>query len=176
MVRYVHHELRGAGMTVAAAAVGLVVALPFRALPHAEVPGDVVAWFAGILVVVPCLSLIGEGRAFRRAAPLQDPAAVLSRGHAPRPYLFHGGFLAVLLVLTLPLALVTNPLAALCVLPLTAQLLVNAAYALYWERTHGLLIWRGAVPEQPLGKGQIFYSSTRPPRRRKDHDLRAEYH
>ncbi|MFF2364703.1 hypothetical protein ACFVU0_18685 [Streptomyces sp. NPDC058122] len=176
MVRYVHHELMGVCTAAAAAAVGLVVALPFRGLAHADAPGDVVAWSAGILVVVLGLSLIGERRAFRRAVPLQDPDATLPRDYAPRRHLFNGGFLAFMLVLTVTLALVANPLGALCVMPLAAQWLVNAAYALHWERTHGLLIWRGDVPGQPLGKGQMFYSSPRPPRRREDHDLRAEYH
>ncbi|MFE4695785.1 hypothetical protein ACFRIC_01725 [Streptomyces sp. NPDC056738] len=160
----------------AAAGVGLVVALPFRPLPDVELEGDLVAWSAGILVVVSCLSVAMEWRSFRSAVPLRDPATVLAREHAPRPLLFHGGFFAFLLVMTLTAALVTNPLIALCALPLAAQSLVNAVCAMYWERIHGLRIWRGTAPEQPLGKGQVFYSSSRPPRRREDHDLRAEYH
>lgn len=52
---------------------------------------------------------------------------------------------------------------ALCPLVLVPERLTKGAYATYWERRHGVLLWRGHVPDQPLGKGQYLYSSLRQP-------------
>ncbi|MFJ6837035.1 hypothetical protein [Streptomyces sp. NPDC091209] len=33
--------------------------------------------------------------------------------------------------------------------------------AFFWERRHGVVLWRGRVEEQPLGKGRYLCSSPR---------------
>lgn len=35
--------------------------------------------------------------------------------------------------------------------------IVKGVYAFFWERRHGVLLWRGRVEEQPLGKDQFPY-------------------
>ncbi|ELP69347.1 hypothetical protein ACKI1I_40695 [Streptomyces turgidiscabies] len=39
--------------------------------------------------------------------------------------------------------------------------IVKGVYVYFWERRHGVLLWRGRVEEQPLGKDQFLYSSPR---------------
>ncbi|MFI1360198.1 hypothetical protein ACH4TV_42430 [Streptomyces sp. NPDC020898] len=39
--------------------------------------------------------------------------------------------------------------------------LARAGWVARWERRHGLLLWNGRVPTQPLGEGRSLYSSVR---------------
>ncbi|MBM9506208.1 hypothetical protein [Actinacidiphila acididurans] len=120
-------------------------------------------WLAGCAVVLAVLDVVVEGRSFRTVVPLEDPDAVLPAEDALRHHLFDGGLMTVLLLLILVFSLPWNSVAALCYLPLIGMWLLNAAYGTYWERRRGLLLWRGHVPAQPRGTGQIYYSSVRRP-------------
>lgn len=174
MRRYVNHQLMSVAMAVCASAISALVAFSVRGLP--EMDDDHGWWFiqvmfgfcvfAGIVGALPFVKY-SEVRTFRAAVPLNDPAAVLPADHAASrgPFdrnLFDRGFLLLLLVPSLIGALFWTPWAALFPLTLAVEWLMRACLTAYWERRHGLLLWRGEVKEQPLGKDQLLYSSPRP--------------
>ncbi|MFD5778685.1 hypothetical protein ACFVWX_08620 [Streptomyces sp. NPDC058220] len=170
MVRYVHHQLTGVTTAVCASAVGTLVAFSVRGIPaEDDSHGRLVVLFLfglgalGALFAASPVPGIGEVRTFKAAMPLNDPEAVLPSGNAPvRQRLFSWPFLLMLLVPSLIAALFWSPWAALYPLPLSVEWLTRACVAARWERRHGLLLWRGEVAEQPLGKGQLLYTSVRP--------------
>ncbi|MFE2596635.1 hypothetical protein ACFXCZ_09045 [Streptomyces sp. NPDC059396] len=169
MRRYVNHQLMGVTMAVSASAIGALVAFGVRGIP--EVDDDYgrqfiqfmfgFCVFAGLLGALPFVKH-SEVRTFRTAVPLNEPAAVLPADHAANRHLLDSRFLLLLLVPSLIAALVWSPWAALFPLALAVEWLMRACLGIYWERRHGLLLWRGAVKEQPLDRGQFLYSSRRP--------------
>ncbi|MYS23776.1 hypothetical protein GA0115240_15643 [Streptomyces sp. DvalAA-14] len=163
MERHLHHELMGVCSAVCAAVVSAAVAFGVRGLPTLTWKWEFTWPAAGLVLLVLAAEIPIEKRAFDSAVALDDPGAVLPADDALRHHLFDGRFLATLLVPTLIGSLVWEPWVSLWPLSLVAGWMCNAAYTASWERRHGLLLWRGRVEAQPLGKGQLYYSSVRPP-------------
>ncbi|MEU1515637.1 hypothetical protein ABZ490_26390 [Streptomyces sp. NPDC005811] len=169
MVRYVHHQL----ITVVEAGVAVAVTAPVifgvRGLPRMDsAQVSTLLWFTGANAFVGLLAvstrsswLGGEKRDFETAVPLADPEAILP---APRESLrrsFHGGFAAIVALPSLVFGLLWDPWAIGIAVFILPERIVKGVYAIFWERRHGVLLWRGQVKEQPLGKGQFLYSSPR---------------
>ncbi|WP_157877356.1 hypothetical protein [Streptomyces odonnellii] len=156
-------------MGVSASAIGALVAFSVVGIP--EMDDDYGRWFiqfmfglsvfAGISGALPFVKH-AEVRTFKAAMPLNDPAAVLPGSRVTPRYVVDRRFLLLLLVPSLIAALLWSPWAALFPLTLAVEWLMRAGLAAHWERRHGVLLWRGEVKEQPLGKGQLLYSSPRP--------------
>ncbi|MFF9625211.1 hypothetical protein [Streptomyces griseosporeus] len=149
-----------AGALVASAAVFAVRGVPtdvggWRAL---GVSALVLAGIAGI--TCSRWKWVGfETRDFARALPLADPAAALP---TPRPaaYRSFSGAQAVAAGVTaLVLGLLAHPLVAPFMACAAVDDVVVALHATRWERRHGVLLWRGRVPQQPLGPDRFLYSS-----------------
>lgn len=169
MVRYVHHQL----ITAAEAAVALCVTVPV-VFGLRDVPvSDAELWRAGaavalVLVISGLLSCTvgwpgSEKRDFETALPLTDPESVLPTPGESLRRSFGWGFVGFLVVVGLVLALTWEPLAVFWPLLFVPVRMVTGAYAAYWERRHGLVLWRGQVADQPLGEEQALYSSVRRP-------------
>ncbi|WP_141698329.1 hypothetical protein [Streptomyces lushanensis] len=159
----------GVTMAVCASAVSAAVAFGVRGIPATEDShGRWVFLFLlgacalGGLLGASRIPHISEVRTFETAVPLNDPEAVLPGDDTVRHHLVDRSSFLLFLVPSLIAALFWSPWAALYPLPLSAEWLVRACVAARWERRHGLLLWGGAVKEQPLGKGQLLYSSVRP--------------
>ncbi|MER6331895.1 hypothetical protein ABT298_21675 [Streptomyces sp. NPDC001034] len=157
-----------------AEAVGALVVTATVVFGVRGVPGDEGEWrflaflaaFSAVDGVLSCTRLRwlgGEKRRFENAVPLANPDSVLP---APRESLrrsFDVGFGVFLMSLGLVFSLIWVPIMALWAVLFLPERLVKGAYGFHWERRHGILLWRGCVPEQPLGKGQYLYSSARQP-------------
>lgn len=170
MVRYVHHQL----ITVVEAGVAMAVTAPVvfgvRGLPQQvdSAKVDLLLYFAGLSALFGLLAastrlswLGGEKRDFESAVPLTDPEAILP---APRESLrrsFHGVFVVVVGLPSLVFGLLWGPWAIGWAVFLVPERIVKGVYVFFWERRHGVLLWRGQVEEQPLGKDQFLYSSPR---------------
>lgn len=169
MVRYVHHQL----ITVVEAGIAVAVTAPVvfgvRGLP--QVDSAMVALllsFAGASALFGLLAvstrlnwLGGEKRDFESAVPLTDPEAILP---APRESLrrsFDGGFVVIVGLPFLVFGLLWAPWAIGSAVLFVPERIVKGVYVFFWERRHGVLLWRGKVEEQPLGKGQFLCSSPR---------------
>ncbi|MFF2848784.1 hypothetical protein ACFVT5_21020 [Streptomyces sp. NPDC058001] len=159
----------GVTMAVCASAISAVVAFVVRGFPAADDDGGrwvllflVGSCALGGLLGVSRLPHLSELRMFEAAVPLNDPEAVLPRDDTVRRHLVDVQILLIFLVPSLGLALFWSPWAVLYPLPLAAEWLVRTGVAARWERRHGLLLWRGDLKEQPLGKGQMLYSSVGP--------------
>lgn len=169
MYRYVHHELMTVAEALCALAVNGIVVLIVRGVPEVDA-----AWlFLGTLIaasavfgVVVCTRLSwlgGRKQDFENAVSLTNPGPVLpTQGESLRRS-FDWGFLSLLVVPTLVAALLWEPWFAFWPLTLVPDRLSAGIYGLYWERRHNVLLWRGNVAAQPLGKGQFLYSSVRQP-------------
>ncbi|MEV0039516.1 hypothetical protein [Streptomyces sp. NPDC050804] len=169
MVRYIHHQLMGVTMAVCASVISAPVAFGVRGIPAADDTSGrlgflflLSACVCGALVGATRFTPISEVRTFETAVPLNDPEAVLPGDDTVRHHLVDRSSLLLFFVPSLLGALFWSPWAALYPLPLSAEWLVRAGVAARWERRHGLLLWRGEVKEQPLGKGKLLYSSVRP--------------
>ncbi|MET8538831.1 hypothetical protein ABZV67_46180 [Streptomyces sp. NPDC005065] len=170
MDRYAHNELTVVIEAVCAVAINASVMFGVRGVPRIDAgAGWLLVFFIaldavfGVLACTRLKWLGGEKRDFESAVPLANPDTVLpTRGESFRRS-FDWGFFAFLVVPCLVVALVWEPLVALWPLVLVPDRLAKGAYATYWERRHGVLLWRGHVLDQPLGKGQYLYSSVRQP-------------
>ncbi|UUU36136.1 hypothetical protein JIX56_43420 [Streptomyces sp. CA-210063] len=169
MVRYVHHEL----ITAVEAACALIVTVPL-VLWLRDVPkSDAELWRTGlgvaaVLAVSGLLSCTvgwpgSEKREFETALPLADPEAVLPTPQESLRRSFGLPFVGFLTAASLVVALAWESLAAFLPLLFVPARLVTGTYSAYWERRHGLLLWRGHVTGQPLGEKQYLYSSPRQP-------------
>lgn len=169
MVRYVHHQLIvvvevGAVMILAAPVVFAV-----RGVPQAE--GDKAAVllffvgasaFFGLLAVSTRLTWLGgEKGDFETAVPLASPGVALPSPRESWRRSFDPAFGVFVAVLSFAVGLLWSPWAIGWLVLFVPERIVKGTYALLWERRHGVLLWRGAVEEQPLGKGQFLYSSPR---------------
>lgn len=170
MVRYVHHQLMIFAEAGCAVAITAPVVFGVRGVPTISselwltflVLGGVTAAF-GVLACSRWSWLGGEKRDFETAVPLANAKAVLP---APKEALrrsFYGGFVALLVVPCLVVGLIWEPLVVFWPFVFVPDRAVKGVYAASWERRHGVLLWRGHVEEQPLGKGQFLYSSERLP-------------
>ncbi|MDX3451971.1 hypothetical protein PV396_08420 [Streptomyces sp. ME02-8801-2C] len=169
MVRYVHHQLAAAVEMVIAMAVTMPVIFGVRGLPHAG-GGSVIlllgflgAFFGLLAVSVRSHWLGGEKREFENAAALADPETILP---APRESIrgsFDGSFIVFTAMFSLVFGLLWGPWVNIWVVVSIPERIVKGVYASFWERRHGVLLWRGRIAEQPLGKGQFLYSSPRNP-------------
>lgn len=169
MVRYVHYQWAAVFEAGAAMAVAAPVVCGVRGLPQVE-GAEVAALlglagasaFFGLLAVSTRLSWLGgEKRGFECAVPLSDPEAILP---TPRESLrrgFDGAFLVIVAVSSLVFGLLWGPWAIGWAVFFVPERIVKGGYAFFWERRHGVLLWRGKVQEQPLGKDQFLYSSPR---------------
>ncbi|MGX4695162.1 hypothetical protein [Streptomyces sp. JNUCC 63] len=166
MRRYVHHELTTIAEAVCAVAISVPVVFGVRGIPkvdagwRAAVAVIALGAVYGVLTSTRLTWLGGEKRDFERAVPLNPDTALPTPGESLRHSL-DGRFVAFLVVSTLVVALFWEPLAALLPLIFVPDRLAKAAYAAYWERRHGIMLWRGHVPDQPLEEGQYLYSSIR---------------
>ncbi|WP_069466991.1 hypothetical protein [Actinacidiphila rubida] len=156
-----HHALMGTAMGLCAAAGASAPAFGLRGLPHWPhgISGSWTAWMAAAYLLWELLDALVERRGFRSAVPLADPDAVLPADDTLRHHLVDSCFFLFMLVPPAALGLVWGPWGALVGLPLAVSWLFDAVNAALWERKHGLLVWRGEVEAQPLGKGRYFYSS-----------------
>ncbi|MCI3278574.1 hypothetical protein [Streptomyces cylindrosporus] len=158
-------------MTAVEAGVAVAVTAPVvfgvRGLPEGD--GFKVALLlllAGISALFGLLAgttrsnwLGGEKREFESALPLTDPDAVLP---TPRESLrrgFDAGFVVILAVPSLALGLLWDPWAVGWAALFAPERIAKGVCLIFWERRHGIRLWRGRVAEQPLGKGQFLYSS-----------------
>jgi hypothetical protein len=157
MHSHLHNELTAVVKAVCAAAISAPVTFGVRGTPQADA-----GWLAIAVVIAisPVLWLRDEKRDFERAVPLNPDTVLPTRGESLRRSLGRG-FVVFMVVPTLVAALFWEPWVALIPLMLVPQRLANATYAAYWERSHGVMLWRGHVPDQPLEKGQYLYSSVR---------------
>ncbi|MGW1736370.1 hypothetical protein OG830_01935 [Streptomyces sp. NBC_00121] len=170
MDRYAHNELTVVVEAVCAVAISASVVFGLRGVPRIDADaGWLIAFYIalnGLFGVLACTRLKwlgGEKRDFESAVPLANSDTVLPTPGKSLWRSFDWGFFAFLVVPCLVVALVWEPLVALWPLVLVPDRLAKGVYVTYWERRHGVLLWRGHVPDQPLGKGQRLYSSVRQP-------------
>ncbi|NEB02727.1 hypothetical protein [Streptomyces sp. SID13726] len=153
----------------AAVAVSAPVAFGVRGLPQLD-SAKVAALlylagasaFFGLLAVSTRLNWLGgEKGDFESAVPLTAPEAILP---SPRKSLLRSFDVAFVVIVTLPslaFGLLWSPWGIGWLVFFVPERIVKGVYALLWERRHDVLLWRGSVAEQPLGKGQFLYSSPR---------------
>lgn len=169
VVRYVHHQL----ITVAEAAAVMALAAPLAFIVHGLQPfegGNV----AGLQCVAGASALwglsaastrskwlAGERGDFETAVPLTAPEAILPSPRQSLRRSFNPAFVVIAALPSLAFGLLWSPWAIGWILFLVPQRIAKGVYAYVWERRHGVLLWRGAVEEQPLAKGQFLYSSPR---------------
>ncbi|MET7383469.1 hypothetical protein ABZT08_32580 [Streptomyces sp. NPDC005526] len=169
MRRYVHNELMAVAEAVGATIVTAPVVFGVRGVPRDEVAWQALAFLAAFSVVNGVLActrlrwLGGEKREFEDAVPLANPDAVLPTPRESLRRSFDWSSAVFSMLILLVPALIWAPVAALGPLLFLPERLSKAAYGIYWERRHGVLLWRGHVPEQPLEKDQYLYSSVRQP-------------
>lgn len=169
MLRYVHNELTMVVQAVCAVAISAPVTFGMRGTPKADagwsavfIALSVVSTLSGVLACTRSTRVDGGKRDFERAVPLNPDTVLPTLGKSlPRSLALR--FIAFLVVPTLIAALFWEPWMAIMPLVLVPERLAKAAYAAYWERRHGVMLWRGHVPDQPLEKGQYLYSSVRQP-------------
>ncbi|WP_406420571.1 hypothetical protein OH809_23315 [Streptomyces sp. NBC_00873] len=158
----------------AAEAVGATVVTAPVVFGVRGVPRDEGEWwclallaaFSAVNGVLACTRLRwlgGEKREFEDAVPLANPDSVLPTPRESFRRSFDWGFVVFAMLFGLVFSLIWVPVMALWSLLFLPERLIKGAYGIYWERRHGVLLWRGRVPEQPLGKGQYLYSSVRQP-------------
>ncbi|MFG2965771.1 hypothetical protein ACGFZS_21040 [Streptomyces sp. NPDC048288] len=164
MTRYVHHQLMGAAMAVCACVISAPVVFGVRGIPAVDddalwlVPlgvfGSIV--FFGILGATR-LKVVGEVRLFEAAVPLEDPGMIRPVDRSFRHNLVSTSFLCSLLLPALVMGLALSPWLTLVHLPLALDWLIRAGIAARWEKRHGVLLWRGYVPDRPW---ELSYSSS----------------
>ncbi|MER5532460.1 hypothetical protein [Streptomyces mirabilis] len=152
-----------------ALAVNGIVVLIVRGVPEVDAAwlslGTLIAVSAvfGVIVCTRLSWLGGRRQDFENAASLTNPGPVLpTQGESLRRS-FDWGFLSLLVVPTLVAALAWEPWLVYWPLTFLPDRLSAEIFGLYWERRHNVLLWRGNVAAQPLGKGQVLYSSVRQP-------------
>ncbi|MFI6543144.1 hypothetical protein ACIBO9_07845 [Streptomyces prunicolor] len=159
--------------TIAEVGVAIAVTAPVvfgvRGLPQAEsgmlfpllsVLGAS-ALFGLLAVSTRSWWLGGERRDFESAVPLNAPEAILPAPRESMRRSFGGPFVVILALPSLVFGLLWGPWAVGWGLVFVPERIVKGVYMLFWERRHGVLLWRGQIEEQPLGKGQFLYSSPR---------------
>ncbi|MER5685485.1 hypothetical protein [Streptomyces sp. NPDC002205] len=154
---------------VGAAAVTAPVVFGVHGVPKFDVDWRglaILVAFSAVNGVLACTRLRwlgGEKQEFEDAVPLANPDSALPTPGESLRRSFDMGFAVFLVLFGLIVGLVWAPIMALWSLLFLPDRLIKGAYGGYWERRHGVLLWRGCVPEQPLGKGQYLYSSVRQP-------------
>lgn len=170
VVRYVRYEVTCAILAVCAAVVSAGVVFGVDGPP--ETPRGLWRAVAGGLLLlaltagfgvltVSRLRWFGEGRDFDQAVPLADPGAVL-----PAPGREYRDSVNVYLLVFMVASALAGGLLwerdlALYPLMFASAWLARAGWVARWERRHGLLLWNGRVPTQPLEEGRSLYSSVR---------------
>ncbi|MFJ7964539.1 hypothetical protein [Streptomyces sp. NPDC096324] len=169
MVRYVHHQLAVIVEVGVAVAVTAPVVFGVRGLPQADSEKALLALyfigavgFSGLLAIsTRSRWLGGEKYRFESIVSLTDPEAILPTPHESMRRSFDGLFVVHIALLSLVFGLLWDPWGIAWGLGLIPDRIVMGVYVFFWERRHGILLWYGNVEEQPLGKGQFFYSSPR---------------
>ncbi|MFG3295147.1 hypothetical protein ACGF3G_40900 [Streptomyces sp. NPDC048179] len=154
----------GVAMAVCACAISAPVAFGVRGTPAVDngafwmaplfVFGTIA--LAGILAATR-LKGVGEIRLFEEAVPVEDPGMIRPIDRSLRHNLVSTPILIVLLVPALVMGLAANPWLTLVHLPLALDWLIRAGIAACWEKRHGVLLWRGYVPDRPW---ELSYSSS----------------
>jgi hypothetical protein len=167
MGRLVHHELRASLTALLAFVVSAVVVALVREFPPVRTDGRFALHIAGWLALWVLFTLLkatrikwlGEVRDFDAATPV-DPETVLPTEEfwPSRPIIW--GFLPVLLVPTLVMALAWEPWVVLILLWLALDWTAKAARIVHWERKNRYVLWRGGVRSRPW---ELSYSPVRPP-------------
>ncbi|MEU9878066.1 hypothetical protein [Streptomyces phaeochromogenes] len=103
----------------------------------------------------------GEKRDFESAVALNDPEALLPAPHESMRRSFDGSFVVFVALSCLAFGLLWGPWGVGWAVVFIPERIVKGVYASFWERRHGVLLWRGRVEAQPLGEGQFLYSSPR---------------
>ncbi|MFC9097873.1 hypothetical protein [Streptomyces sp. NPDC057072] len=169
MRRYVHHQLSAVIEAVGAACVSAPVAFVLGGVPDVHVALWAVVVLTVLTLVFGALActrvawLGGERRDFEAAVPLADPDRVLPAPCESLRRSLDVGFPVLLAASGVIGALLWGSPAGLWPLVFVPDRLANAAFGTYWERRHGVVLWLGNVPEQPLAKNQWLYSSVRQP-------------
>ncbi|MFE2531400.1 hypothetical protein [Streptomyces sp. NPDC059371] len=161
-------------MAVVDAVIAMAVTAPVvfgvRGLPHAhdgKLDGLVYllcismcgAPFGLVAVTSRRRRLGGEKQDFENALPLADPEAIPAARDSLRRCV---GDLVVLFALpALFFGLFWSPWGVLGACSLVPERVIKGVGAFLWERRHGVLLWKGRVEDQPLGKGRLLYSSPR---------------
>ncbi|WP_461063283.1 hypothetical protein [Streptomyces pseudoechinosporeus] len=165
MDRYVHHELRSAFAVLAVAACLAVTGI-VRGFPPLK------ADWLWILVVLPLgiavftllkasrLKGVSEVRNFEAAVRVEDTDVVLPTKDFLHNQPVNLGLFAFFLVFLLPMSF-WEPWVIVVPVGWALDWLGKAALAAYWERRHGLLVWRGPVPGHP---GNLLVSPRQPTR------------
>ena len=169
MVRYVHHQLIIMVEVGAVMALAAPVAFGVRGVPQVDSDKAAVllylagaSAFFGLVAVATRLDWLGgEKGDFETAVPLAAPEAILPSPRESWRRSFNAGFVVIVAVPSLAFGLLWSPWAIGWLVFFVPERIVKGVYALFWERRHGVLLWRGAVEEQPLAKGQFLYSSLR---------------
>ena len=169
MVRYVHHQL----VTIVEVAVAMAVTAPVvfgvRGLPQGA-SGEVLYVLSvfgasalfGLLAISPRSHWVGgEKRDFESAVALNDPEALLPAPRESMRRSFDGSFVVFVALSCLVFGLLWGLWGVGWAVVFIPERIVKGVYASFWERRHGVLLWRGRVEAQPLGKGQFLYSSPR---------------
>jgi len=169
VVRYVHHQLAVVVEVAVATAVTAPVVFVVRGLPQADGGKVFLAlYLAGVCALLGLLAVLtrpwwmsGEKGDYESAIPLNDPEAILPAPRESMRRSFHGSFIVTVGLPILGFGLFWDPWAVAWGILFIPERLVKGVYVSFWERRHGVLLWRGTVEEQPLGKGQSLYSSPR---------------
>lgn len=171
MQRYVHHQLMTVVEAACAVAINAAVVFGVSGPPKGDAGWQAVVFVIalaavfGALVFTGSAWLGGERRDFESAVPLASPETVLPAPRESLRHSFEWAFVVLLVAPSLVIGLIWESWVALWPLVIVIDRLARGAYGIYWERRHGLLLWRGNVPDQPLGKGQHLYSSVWQPTR-----------
>ncbi|MFJ7964538.1 hypothetical protein [Streptomyces sp. NPDC096324] len=169
MVRYVHHQFSAIIEAGVAAVVTAPVVFGVRGLPQVDSKTVFVALcligaigFSGLLAVsFRSHWLGGQKNDFETAVPLTDPEAIVPTSRESMRRSFNGSLVVSVALVSLVFGLLRDPWGIAWGLVFIPDRIVKGVYVFFWERRHGILLWRGNVEEQPLGKGQFLYSSPR---------------
>ncbi|MFD8566769.1 hypothetical protein [Streptomyces sp. NPDC059639] len=167
--RAVHDEWAAATTATATVPIGIAMVWPVRGVPDLSGFGFGCVLFAGLVVMFALLAWTrthwagGSRQWWVSAVPLADPDTALPTVCKSWARSFYpAGPLLVPLCLLVGAGLFWDPLVVLGPLFLVPERVGTAMATLCWERKHGLVLWSGDLPHQPLATGQRFYSSRRP--------------
>ncbi|MFK0151534.1 hypothetical protein ACIQVK_05535 [Streptomyces sp. NPDC090493] len=168
-MRYVHCQWAAVVEAGVAVAVAAPVVFGVRGLPQVEGAAVAVllalagssAFFGLVAVSTRLTWLGGEKRDFESALTLSNPEAILPTRRESLRRSFDGSFVVIVAVPSLLFGLFWDPWAIGLAVIFVPERIVKGVYLFFWERRHGVLLWRGKVEEQPLGKEQSLYSSPR---------------
>lgn len=163
MVRFVHHELIATVAWVTGIVVGVTAAVVVRG--SGPVRGDTVAHAAALVIGLFVLFTLAHASGLKHVSYKRDFETAVALPNDVR--LPRGGALHLLFRLPYALLFLAPGVFAffwgsgsLFLALLATEWLGSAAVAVWWERRHGRLIWRGYVHNEPW---RLAYSPLSPP-------------